>query len=269
MIITALVTPYDEKGKIDYKKVDELLSFQEINGVDGVVLFGSTGEGMLLSMYEKYRILLICKKYKKLKMIINVGSNNTMETRKNIKRFSFFKPYAFLVVTPYYLLPNEEGIIKHYQCLEEYSDFPMIIYNVPSRTSIDLSLETIKKISKFKNIIGIKEASKNRYKLRSLSKLNSNDFMVFLGNDEMFVREDNEIDNIISTLSNVIPNAFISKDIDKINKYLEMTSLGGNPQMIKEIMCQKGMIRRDMRLPLIRLSEEKIYRVKKMMEEIK
>ena len=85
----------------------------------------------------------------------------------------------------------------------------------------------------------------------------------------MFVREDNEIDNIISTLSNVIPNAFVSKDFDKINKYLEMTSLGGNPQMIKEIMCQKGMIRRDMRLTLIRLSEEKIYRVKKMMEEIK
>ena len=269
MIITALVTPYNEKGKVDYKKVYELLKFQEMKGIDGVVLFGSTGEGMLLSNFEKYRISRIGRKFKRLKIIINVGSNSTKETVKNIKRFSIFKPYAYLVVTPYYLLPNEEGIIEHYRYLNEISKIPLIVYNVPSRTNVDISIEAIKKLSTFHNIIGIKEASKNKYKLKSIMKLNSDDFMVFLGNDEMFVREDNELDNIISVLSNVIPTSFVSKDIEKIKKYLEISMLGGNPQVVKEIMNQQGMIRRDMRLPLTRLSEEKINRVRTMLGEIR
>lgn len=257
MIITALITPYLKNGRVDFKKFKELLKMQEDNGVHGIVLFGSTGEGMLLSKREKMKMASIAKKKCNLKVILNIGSNNTKKTLSEIKLFSKYGPYAFLLITPYYLNPSEEGIFKHYETCSNHSKVPIIIYNVPSRTNIDISIELIERLMKLKNIIGIKEASKNLYKLKILKDKIIENFLFLLGNDEMFVRKEISSDGIISVLSNIIPKAFVENDYERIEKYLALTKLGGNPEVIKEIMNQLKFDVGGVRLPLVGLSEEK------------
>ena len=165
--IVALVTPFCADGKVNYLKLKELLQFHIDNNTDGVLLFGTTGEGSTLSIKEKIKIAKYSIKYVKKKMfiILNAGTNSTKETIKNVTILSKLKPDAFLIITPYYNKGNEEGIYNHFKLIQYNSKIPIILYNVPTRTTIDMSVSLIKRLSLLPNICGIKEASTNKEKL--------------------------------------------------------------------------------------------------------
>ena len=284
--VVALITPFLNNGKINYKKVKELLDFQLNNNTDGILLFGTTGEGSTLSLKEKYYLSKLAIRHvkNKVKIILNVGTNSTSETLRNIKKLEKLNPDAFLVITPYYNKTNEEGMYHHFKTIHDYTRIPLIIYNVPSRTNVDMSLSLIKRLSKLERVVGIKEASKDVIKLKELSTIQNDAFYWYSGNDERMI-EDIKLGakGLIGVCTNTHPGIvkkiinFSLNDNDeesekiflKIKEYVNVLSLDINPIPIKEAM---NILKFDVgkyRLPLFETSDKNKMKIKKILGEIK
>ena len=281
--VVALVTPFDKFNQVDYKKLKELLKFHIEQGTDAILLFGTTGEGSTLSIKEKIKIAKVSIKYvgNKIPIILNVGTNSTSVTLMNIKLFNKLHPSAYLVITPYYNKGNDEGIFLHYQYINKASKIPIIIYNVPSRTGVDLSIELIEKISKLSNVIGIKETSTDIEKLIQLSKIQNENFYWISGNDSRLI-EDYKMGakGLIGVVTNTHPKAikeiivhlsnnnFIEAEYKmcRISKYIKSLSIDVNPIPIKEAMNILGYNVGGYRLPLYFLSPEKRKALAKCIE---
>ena len=159
----ALVTPFAENGKLDYNGLEKLVKFQINNGVDYLVVQGTTGESVTLNDEEKVAVLeyIIEINAKRLPILLGVGGNNTAKTTEKIKYFSNYEIDGFLSVSPYYNKPSQMGIYQHYKEISLSSNLPIVLYNVPGRTSSNILPETTLRLANdFSNIIGIKEASR-------------------------------------------------------------------------------------------------------------
>lgn len=283
--IVALITPFTEDNKINFNKIRELLDFHINNQTDAILLFGTTGEGFSLSIKEKIKIVKLVYKHvkNKIPIIINAGTNSTWETIKNIKNFNKFRPYAFLVITPYYNKTNEEGVFNHYKEIIKYSDSPLIIYNVPSRTAYDISINNIKRLSLEEKIIGIKEASNDINKLKKLSKLQSEKFYWYSGNDNRLI-DDLKLGakGLVGVVTNIFPKEIKSiclsyskqdfehanAEYEKLKEIINVLSIDINPIPIKEMMNLFSFNVGGFRLPLFRLSEEKLLMVKGVIDKL-
>lgn len=271
--IVALVTPFTKKGKINYTKLYELLDFHIVNKTDGILLFGTTGEGSTLTIKEKYQIGKRAIKYVKnrIPIILNAGTNNTKETIKNCRLLSKIDAYALLVITPYYNKSNDRGMYIHFKLASEASRVPIIIYNVPSRTGYDMPIKVIEKISKIKNVIGIKEASADENKRYYLNNLQNEEFYWYSGNDSNFINDMKEgAKGLIGVATNSHPKQIkeittlcLSKEFalaeyhfSKIKKYIKGLSLEVNPIPIKEAMNVLGWEIGGFRLPLHLMGKE-------------
>ena len=187
----ALVTPFTKDNKINYKKIDELIQYHISNNTDFIVVCGTTGESSSLSNTEKKQLIsyVIDKCRGKIPVIAGTGSNNT-KIAINISKYAKESGAdGLLVVTPYYNKCNQDGLFVHYKKIAEaVYPTPIILYNVPSRTGVDISVETIIKLSKIENIIGIKEANPSLEKIaKIINNTRNNNFNVFSGNDNLAI----------------------------------------------------------------------------------
>ena len=265
---TALITPFKADGSVDYKALARLLDTQLTGFVDYIVVLGTTGEAATMTEEEKREVRTFIRKYVngRLPLVLGVGGNNTAavcETLKNIDLTGF---EAILSVCPYYNKPNQEGLYQHFCAVADASPIPVILYNVPGRTGVNLLPETVMRIYEAQpnKIVGIKEASGNVEQIKHLINLAKDKLLVISGDDGIAceVMEAGGA-GLISVASNAFPEDFWDivhkKDQAKQAQYDEMVRLlfkEGNPVGIKAVLAQKGIIENYLRLPLVPASKE-------------
>ncbi len=184
-LLTAMITPFDEKGEVDYEQAKKLALALLESGNDGVVVSGTTGESPTLTREEKLRLLAEVKSAvgERGAVVAGTGNYNTKETIELTKEAERIGADAVLLVVPYYNKPTQEGLFEHFKTIASNTNLPCILYNVPSRTVTNLAASTVLRLSQIDNIIGIKEASGNLTQVAEIINGVSDDFLVFSGND--------------------------------------------------------------------------------------
>ena len=272
--IVALVTPMDENGLVDFNALKKLVDWHVKEGTNGIVAVGTTGESATLEIEEHLEVVKSVVEYAdgRIPIIAGSGSNSTAQAIKTTSESYKIGADYSLLVTPYYNKPSQKGLIEHYLKIADSCDIKQILYNVPSRTSCDLSPDTVEILSRHENIIGIKEAVNNKdrmNKLKKISELNK-DFLVFSGDDETFLDLLSLGGNgVISVAANVIPkgiseickhyanNENYAVELNKKYKYLyELLFIESNPIPVKWMMYKMGLIKNSIRLPLIELDQK-------------
>jgi|TARA_B110000305_G_C19417005_1_gene628557 4-hydroxy-tetrahydrodipicolinate synthase len=270
----ALVTPFNENGKVDYNGLQKLVEFQISNGTNYLVVQGTTGESVTLNKEEKIAVLdyIIEINAGKLPILLGVGGNNTSDVCEKIKFFSDHKIDGFLSVSPYYNKPSQKGIYEHFKCISNSSNLPIIIYNVPGRTSSNISADTTVQIAKdFNNIVGIKEASGNLEQIMTIILKKPDNFLVISGDDALTL---GHIlvggDGVISVIANAFPKRFSTMVDAALNKNLDLAKekhyelfeiihyvfVDGNPAGIKYLLKLINICSDFVRLPLVSITEE-------------
>ncbi len=184
-LLTAMVTPFNEKGEVDYEQAKRLALALLNSGSDGVLVVGTTGESPTLIRQEELRLFSEVKSAvgERGAVIAGTGSNNTAEAIEATKEAERIGVDACLLVVPYYNKPTQEGLYQHFKTIAQSTNLPCILYNVPSRTVTNLSAETVIKLSQIDNIIGVKEASGNLGQISQIISNTREDFLVWSGND--------------------------------------------------------------------------------------
>ena len=270
----ALVTPFNSDHSIDFDALKKLINYVIDGGVDYLVLLGTTAESATLSSSEKIQIVNYCKEINKnrIPIVLGIGGNNTSNVIKQIKMFDLDGIEAILSVCPYYNKPSQMGIYNHYSELAKNSPLPIILYNVPSRTSVNISSDSVLKLANdFKNIVAIKEASGDLEQIMRIIKDKPKDFLVISGDDPLTLPMIYMgAKGVISVLaqshpkefSKMVSNSLLGK-IDLANKlHYKLFQLynplfiEGNPVGIKACLETLGIIKSFVRLPLYEASKE-------------
>ena len=272
---TALITPFDANGKVDYEALARLLDTQLTGFVDYLVVLGTTGEAATMTENERAEVRTFIRQYVngRIPLVLGVGGNCTAVVCESLKTIDLTGYEAILSVCPYYNKPNQEGLYQHFCKVAEASPIPVILYNVPGRTGVNLLPETVMRIYEAQpdKIIGIKEASGNLEQIKSLIGLSGKAGLLVISGDDGIACEVMEAGGagLISVASNAFPEDFwhIVHDKDRAlqTKYDEMVKLlfvEGNPVGIKAVLTQKGIIQNYLRLPLVPASEELRERIK-------
>ena len=281
---TALVTPFKADGQVDYEALARLLDTQLTGFVDYIVVLGTTGEAATLTEKEREQVRRFIVDYVKkpsaishqpsaIPLVLGVGGNNTAAVCESLRTMDLSGFAAILSVCPYYNKPNQEGLYQHFCKVAEASPIPIILYNVPGRTGVNLLPETVMRIWEAHpdEILGIKEASGNLEQIKRLialsqeSRVKSQEPLLVISGDDGIACEVMEAGGagLISVASNAFPEDFYdivhNKDQAKQDKYKEMIRLlfaEGNPVGIKAVLAQKGIIQNYLRLPLVPASKE-------------
>lgn len=280
---TALVTPFDADGKVDYDALTRLLDTQLTGFVDYLVVLGTTGEAATLTTEEKREVRTFIRKYVngRLPLVLGVGGNCTAVVCESLRTIDLAGFEAILSVCPYYNKPNQEGLYQHFCKVAEASPIPVILYNVPGRTGVNLLPETVMRIWEAHpdKIVGIKEASGNVEQIKelinnlspTLSSREGGGFLVISGDDGIAceIMEAGGA-GLISVASNAFPEDFwhIVHDKDaalqaKYEQTIKLLFAEGNPVGIKAVLAQKGIIQNYLRLPLVPASKELEERIQK------
>ena len=263
----ALVTPLDKNNNINYNKVKELVEYHIESKTDAIIVCGTTGESSTLSNDEKKELIkyVVQVSNKKIPVIAGTGSNNTKIAIEMSKYAEEAGADGLLIVTPYYNKCSEKSIYLHYKAISDKINIPIILYNVPSRTGVDISVKNIVKLSKLKNIYGIKEASTDISKIANIIKETSKNFYLYSGNDDLLLPILSLGGmGVISVAANIIPNEihdicefyFNEKNIESKELYYNYINLMKklfievNPAPIKYAMNELGFDVGSLRLPL-------------------
>ncbi len=283
-IYTALVTPF-RNGNLDEKALKNLIEFQIRGGINGVVPCGTTGEAPTLSYEEHERVIELAVKYAngKIPVIAGTGSNSTDEAIELTGKAKKLGADFCLLTTPYYNKPTQEGLYQHFAAIADAVHIPLILYNIPGRTGINMTPETILRLSKIRNIVGIKEAAGSLTQVSDIYRLTKGKFIILSGDDNLFLPMMSVgAVGVISVLSNIMPKemqslyrAFlIEKDIMKAVKIhtrlmplFQGIFVETNPIPIKEAMAYMGMIAKEFRLPLCPMSEKNSAFIKGLLIE--
>lgn len=270
---TALITPFDEQYNVDYASLKKLTRFQVDSKVDMLVVLGTTGESPVINDEERKKIIetVMTEANGKTKIIVGTGTNDTRKTAKLNKMAEDLKADGVLIVNPYYNKSTQEGLLQHYRYLSERCALPFLLYNVPSRTAMNVLPETILKIhAECKNVVGVKEACGDISQIARLCAAKPDSLTVLSGNDDQCL----PImalggKGVISVFSNVYPkemkaitDAMLNKNYDAAlqlhNKYLKMMNLlfvEANPTPIKYVASLLKLCRNTLRLPLVPVSD--------------
>lgn len=269
----ALVTPFDAAGEIDQAAFRKLINYVIDGGVDYLVVNGTTGESPTTTDEEKLRLLQIAleESNNRVPVVFGIGGNNTQKAVKQLRTFEKAGVTAILSVSPYYNKPTQQGIYYHYKALSEASPIPIIVYNVPGRTSSNIAAETTLRLqSDFSNIVAVKEASGNLEQIMAIIHGRRKDFLVLSGDDNITL----PIialggDGVISVSGQGFPKLFSQMVRDALNghfdharekhyRLFEITRLlfaEGNPGGIKALLAHMGIISEHLRLPLWPISD--------------
>ena len=271
--IVALVTPFNQDGSVNYDELGRLLDYHCDNNSGGIVILGTTGEASTLSFEEEEKIVKfsVARVNHRIPVIVGSGSNETAKAVTYSKKYSELGADYVLVITPYYNKTNESGLIKHFQAVADASKCPVIMYNVPGRTGMSMSIHSIEVLSKHPNICGIKEASGNMSYAMKVSKLLSDDFAMYSGNDDIIVPMMSiGAKGVISVLANIAPrntqricDLCMEEEYEEANR-LQLDLLDTinnlfievNPIPVKEAMNHLGFNVGGYRMPLDYMTEE-------------
>lgn len=274
---TALITPFAD-GKVDYTSFEKIVERQIAAGVSALVFAGTTGEAPTLTAEEREEMcaFAVSAVRRRVPVIFGCGSNSTAEAIKKVRRAEELGADAALVVAPYYNKGNSEGIVRHYEAVCAAVSIPVIAYNVPSRTGVDIGLDICKKIAGIPNMAGIKEASGSASRAACIMSYIGDELPLYSGSDEV----DLPIlsvggSGIISVVSNVFPaacvrmcRAVMCKDPDTargissaLYPFVSALFCEVNPIPVKTVLSYMGLCREEFRLPIYNISEENRKRV--------
>jgi 4-hydroxy-tetrahydrodipicolinate synthase len=269
----ALVTPFNEDGSVDFGSLQKLIDFVIDGGVNYVVTLGTTGETPTLSKEEKKDIINQTFHFVagRVPVVVGIGGNNTSEIVKDIETLPIEKATAILSASPYYNKPSQEGLYQHYKALAASTNKPIILYNVPARTGSNIAASTtIRLANEIENINGIKEASGNMMQCMQILRDKPQEFLVVSGDDALALGQIAcGMRGVISVAANCFPKEFselvshaLEDNFDaarKINQALlqgyDILFAENNPAGVKAFLSELGVIKNNLRLPLVPLSE--------------
>jgi 4-hydroxy-tetrahydrodipicolinate synthase len=282
----AVITPFKKNQEVDYDALEKHIDNLIKNGIEYVVTLGSTGETATLSKEEMIDIanFTFDKVNNRVPIVVGISGNNTSQLLESLKSFNLDKAAAVLSSSPSYNKPSQEGIFQHFKIFSEASPKPVILYNVPSRTSSNMTAETtIRLANECENVAGIKEASGMMVQCMHILKNSSEDFLVVSGDDHLALPLIAcGMDGVISVAANCFPKDFceliraaLSSDFESAKKLQKKLLVGmdllfaeNNPSGLKAFLSEMGVIENVLRLPLVPLSEGLHQKVKEFIAEL-
>lgn len=273
-ICTALITPFID-GEVDYESFAKLIDRQIESGINALLVCGTTGEPCTLTGEEKMSVInfAVEKINKRVPVIAGVGNNCTRSAVNEVRAVRSLDVDAILSVTPYYNKCTQDGLLRHYEEIASCADLPIIVYNVPSRTGMNIMPDTVLKLCDIKNIVGIKEAGTSITQCAEILSLCKNKIDLYCGNDSMLLPElvlggkggISVASNVVPEIMCEIANAFFDNRIStatqlqlKIIPFLNTLSSEVNPIPVKAAASLLGLCKNELRLPLTPLENKKI-----------
>lgn len=272
-VSTAMVTPFDRKGHIDFPKTTQLINHLIENGTDSLVVAGTTGESPTLSKEEKLALFKHVVKVvdKRIPVIAGTGSNDTYASIELTKKAEQLGVDGIMIVAPYYNKPNQEGLYQHFKSIAENTTLPVMVYNIPGRAAVNILPETVIQLSKIQNIVAVKEASGDLNAMAKIIAGTDEDFLLYSGDDSLTI----PVlaiggDGVISVASHVIGNEmqemiqlFLAGDHQKaasihrgLLPIMEGLFMAPNPVPVKIALQLEGINVGSVRLPLVPLTEQ-------------
>jgi len=280
----AMVTPFKHDKSIDFDAVERLVEHLIGNGVDYLVVMGTTGESATLSADEREDLIrfIVDKNDERVPVVVGIGGNNTSSVLETIDDYNFKGIDAILSVTPYYNKPTQKGLELHYKAIAAQSPVPVILYNVPGRTGVNMTAETTLKLAHdHSNIIAIKEASGNINLMSYILRDRPENFLVISGDDGLTLPQlALGIDGVISVVGNAFPKQFsrmvklglegnfaeASKIHLKMIEIIDALFAEGSPGGVKAALNILGLMENSLRLPLVPISESANYKLSLLIE---
>lgn len=284
-IATAMITPFDTLGYVDYQAFGKMIDSQISAGIDALLICGTTGEPPTLSAEEKTAVInyAIEKINNRVPVIVGTGSNSTTAAIQNSVAASKAGADMLLVVTPYYNKCTQNGIVEHYKQISDSVDIPIIAYNVPGRTGVNINAATTRKLADIKNIVSIKDAAGNIPQTCDIAaKLRDTDMTILSGDDGLFIPMMSVgAKGLISVASNAFPelvSAMVHSYLDgntqqslelflKYHELFEALFLEPNPIAIKYVCSKLGYCENVLRMPLTNLSEENCAKIDMLLQQ--
>ncbi|VVB97338.1 4-hydroxy-tetrahydrodipicolinate synthase [uncultured archaeon] len=277
-VLPALITPFTKDNKIDKEGFKQNIGFLIENGVSGIVPCGTTGESATLSIREHEQVIEIAVECSTVPVVAGTGSNNTTEAIELTRFAKDAGADAALLITPYYNKPNDRGMLAHFKKVANEVDIPMIVYNVPSRTGINLKPEIVAELAKESNIVGIKEASGNLDQVTRIIEMTQDEDFVVLSGDDGLTLPIMALGGVgvISVVANVAPKltvsmveAFQKGNLDEARRLhlalaplIRAVFLETNPIPVKKAVGLIGLPAGHLRLPLAQISEDNENKLK-------
>lgn len=270
-VYTALITPFKE-GKIDFESLERLIESQLSQGIEGFVVNGTTAESPTLSDEESFSLLTFAKEkvQGRVPLVFGSGSNSTEKTMETSKKAEELGADGLLVVVPYYNKPPQAGLVQHFKAVAEFVKLPIMLYNVPGRTVISMTADTVKELSALPNIKAIKEASGDLELGQKIIELCPSDFIVSSGDDETCLSlKKLGGRGVVSVCSHILPQKMVSwfhgssvtdEQMNEFESFLPMIGslyISANPIPTKQALCDQGLIdTAEVRLPLVTMDME-------------
>jgi 4-hydroxy-tetrahydrodipicolinate synthase len=281
---TAMITPFKSDGVVDEKALRRFVDFQIDGGVDMLLPCGTTGEGATLDADETDRVveIVIEQSKRRVPVIVGAGSNSTSKAIQATKRAKKLGADGVLSVGPYYNKPTQQGYYEHFKAIADAEDIPVIVYNVPGRTSGNIEAKTMLRLAELPNIVAVKEASGNIGQIMDIIRDAPRDFRVLCGDDAMAL----PVvllggDGIVSVVSNEAPammsamiNAALESNVAKARELhykllalMNVNFIESNPIPVKAALAMMGIIEENYRLPLVKITPASREKLSKIMEE--
>jgi len=283
----AIITPFKEDLSIDYPGLEKQIEHLINNGINYLVVLGTTGESVTQSDYEKDELVKFIKEKvdNRVPLVLGIGGNNTKAVVDKIRKTDFKYIDAILSVAPFYNKPTQEGIYQHFKAISEASPVPIILYNVPGRTSSNISAETTLRLAhEFENIVAIKEASGDFSQVMYIIKDKPKDFAVISGEDALTLPLISAgVTGVISVVANALPKEFsemIKLSLENkfeeakaihynILEFIDTLFVEGNPAGVKAALKILGIIDYNVRLPLVPVTESTYRKLEDLIRKIK
>ncbi|WP_214482735.1 4-hydroxy-tetrahydrodipicolinate synthase [Bacillus sp. SM2101] len=284
-VATAMVTPFDNRGNIDFSKTSQLVNYLIDNGTDSLVISGTTGESATLSTEEKIALFqhVVSEVAGRVPVIAGTGSNNTYASIELTKKAEETGVDAILLVAPYYNKPNQEGLYQHFKAIANSTKLPVMLYNVPSRTITNISPETIIKLSKIDNVVAVKDASGDLNAMTEIIANTDEGFLLYSGDDGLTL----PIlaiggSGIVSVASHVIGNemqemihAYRNNKLNesallhqKLLPVMTGLFMAPSPAPVKTALQIRGLDVGSVRLPLVPLAEHERVKLSELLQQI-
>ncbi len=280
---TALITPFKNE-EVDYKAFENLVKSQIEAGIHFLVPLGTTGETPCLMDQERIKLLQIAKEHAAGRpVMVGVGTNSIVMTRNNIEVLTPYDPDAFLVVTPYYNKPSQDGLFSYFTAVADFAPRPVVLYNVPGRTGVNISADTTLRLAEHPNIIAVKEASGNYDQISKIIAHAPEGFAVLSGNDdETLSLMATGAAGVISVASNIVPRemvamteAMLRGDLaaarpihHRLFDLFKNCFVESNPIPAKAALYLMGMIQNELRLPLVPAQESTMQLMEKTLKDL-
>lgn len=283
-VLTAMATPFDDDGAVNYEEAARLARFLVENGSDGLVVAGTTGESPVLSKEEKLKLFSVVKEAvgDGAAVIAGTGSNNTKDSAELTKKAGDTGVDGIMLITPYYNKPGQEGLYQHFKTVAAETDLPVILYNVPGRTSVNLLPPTVARLAEIKNIIAVKEASGSLDQVAEIRRGTPDDFIIYSGEDNLTLPMLTVgARGVISVASHVAGRqisemiaAYFKGDLAratelhlKLYPLFKTMFITTNPVPVKAALSLMGFKMGQPRLPLVAATEQEVNCIKKVMAE--